>query len=74
MRKVCPAADFVWSSDDPVKTLGKVTSISFDDPSSLPLKDHPLTTEEVIFCSSYVFHMYITYFLPGYTIFNLFEL
>lgn len=48
VRKVCPAADFVWSSDDPVKTLGKVTSISFDDPSSLPLKDHPSTTEEII--------------------------
>lgn len=48
VRKVCPAADFVWSSDDPVETLGKVTSISFDDVSSLPLKEHPLTTEEVI--------------------------
>lgn len=48
VRKVCPAAEFVLSSEDPVETLGKVTSISFDDESSLPLKEHPLTTEEVI--------------------------
>uniref|UniRef100_A0A803N063 Putative rRNA methyltransferase n=1 Tax=Chenopodium quinoa TaxID=63459 RepID=A0A803N063_CHEQI len=48
VRKVCPAAEFVWSSDDPVETLGKVTSISFGDDSSLPLKEHPSTTEEVI--------------------------
>ncbi|XP_021730562.1 adoMet-dependent rRNA methyltransferase spb1-like [Chenopodium quinoa] len=48
VRKVFPAAEFVWSSDDPVETLGKVTSISFGDDSSLPLKEHPLTTEEVI--------------------------
>uniref|UniRef100_A0A803N6Z3 rRNA methyltransferase n=1 Tax=Chenopodium quinoa TaxID=63459 RepID=A0A803N6Z3_CHEQI len=46
VRKVFPAAEFVWSSDDPVETLGKVTSISFGDDSSLPLKEHPLTTEE----------------------------
>uniref|UniRef100_A0A803MXW3 Putative rRNA methyltransferase n=1 Tax=Chenopodium quinoa TaxID=63459 RepID=A0A803MXW3_CHEQI len=48
VRKVCPAVEFVWSSDDPVETLGKVTSISFGDDSSLPLKEHPSTTEEVI--------------------------
>ena len=55
VRKVFPAAEFVWSSDDPVETLGKVTSISFGDDSSLPLKEHPSTTEEVISCSIYFF-------------------
>lgn len=44
LRKVCSAADFVWSD---IKSLGPVTSIKFDDPSSLPMRDHPLTTEEV---------------------------
>lgn len=57
MRKVYPAADFVWVSKDPVETLGQVTSISFDDPSSLPLKDHPLTSEEVMSYSSFIFHL-----------------
>lgn len=44
LRKVCSAADFVWSD---IKSLGSVTSIVFDDPASLPLRNHPLTTEEV---------------------------
>ncbi|KAM3359134.1 hypothetical protein P3S68_022067 [Capsicum galapagoense] len=44
LRKVCSAADFVWSDS---KSLGSVTSIAFDDPASLPMRDHPLTTEEV---------------------------
>ncbi|KAH0737447.1 hypothetical protein KY290_036152 [Solanum tuberosum] len=44
LRKDCSAADFVWSD---IKSLGSVTSIKFDDPASLPMRDHPLTTEEV---------------------------
>ncbi|XP_015055767.1 adoMet-dependent rRNA methyltransferase spb1-like [Solanum pennellii] len=44
LRKVCSAADFVWSD---IESLGSVTSIMFDDPASLPMRDHPLTTEEV---------------------------
>ncbi|XP_016473511.1 uncharacterized protein LOC107795393 [Nicotiana tabacum] len=44
LRKVCSAADFVWSD---IKSLGSVTSITFDDPASLPMRNHPLTTEEV---------------------------
>ncbi|OIT20081.1 hypothetical protein A4A49_39441 [Nicotiana attenuata] len=42
--KVCSAADFVLSD---IKSLGSVTSITFDDPASLPMRDHPLTTQEV---------------------------
>ncbi|KAL2897251.1 AdoMet-dependent rRNA methyltransferase spb1 [Bienertia sinuspersici] len=49
VRMVCPAAEFVWETNDPAETLGEVTSISFDDPSSSPLKDHPLTTDEIRF-------------------------
>lgn len=43
------AAEFVWS-DSPLDILGSVTSITFDDQDSLPLKDHDSTTEEVAFC------------------------
>ncbi|GMH23567.1 hypothetical protein Nepgr_025410 [Nepenthes gracilis] len=46
LRKVCSAADFVWS-DTPLEVLGTVTSISFEDTASLPIKNHALTTEEV---------------------------
>ncbi|KAK3027001.1 hypothetical protein RJ639_041762 [Escallonia herrerae] len=46
LRKVCLAADFIWS-DNPLEILGSVTAIKFEDPSSLPIKDHDLTTEEV---------------------------
>lgn len=46
LRKVSSAADFLWS-DAPLDVLGSVTTISFEDPDSLPLKDHNLTTEEV---------------------------
>ncbi|KAL2897129.1 AdoMet-dependent rRNA methyltransferase spb1 [Bienertia sinuspersici] len=49
VRMVCPAVEFVWETNDPAETLGEVTSISFDDPSSSPLKDHPLTTDEIRF-------------------------
>ncbi|XP_062025238.1 adoMet-dependent rRNA methyltransferase spb1 [Rosa rugosa] len=46
LRKVSSAADFIWSVD-PLNILGSVTSITFDDVTSLPIKDHALTTEEV---------------------------
>ncbi|XP_057516940.1 uncharacterized protein LOC130798092 [Amaranthus tricolor] len=48
VREICPAAKFVWSSEPPDEFLCKVTSLSFDDSDSLPLKDHPLTTNEII--------------------------
>lgn len=47
MRKVASASDFIWS-ENPLEILGTVTSISFDDQASLPLKEHDLTTEEVL--------------------------
>ncbi|CAK9134084.1 unnamed protein product [Ilex paraguariensis] len=46
LRKVCSAADFIWS-DTPLEILGSVTSITFEDPACLPITDHDLTTEEV---------------------------
>ncbi|KAL3324241.1 hypothetical protein AABB24_038430 [Solanum stoloniferum] len=46
LRKVCSVADFVWS-DNPVQVLGTFSSMSFDDPSCLAIRDHTLTTEEV---------------------------
>lgn len=49
LRKVSSAADFIWS-DAPLDVLGSVTTISFDDSDSIPLKDHNLTTEEVLCC------------------------
>ncbi|XWS67894.1 hypothetical protein CRYUN_Cryun04dG0043800 [Craigia yunnanensis] len=45
-KKVSTAADFI-SSDTPLEILGSVTSIIFEDPASLPIKDHSSTTEEV---------------------------
>ncbi|XP_042486091.1 adoMet-dependent rRNA methyltransferase spb1 [Macadamia integrifolia] len=46
LRKVCLASDFVWSAS-PLEILGSVSSISFDDPACLSIKDHSLTTEEI---------------------------
>ncbi|KAG5575860.1 hypothetical protein H5410_055994 [Solanum commersonii] len=46
LRKVCSVADFVWS-DNPVQVLGTFSSMSFDDPACLAIRDHTLTTEEV---------------------------
>ncbi|XP_010526611.1 PREDICTED: putative rRNA methyltransferase [Tarenaya hassleriana] len=46
VRKVASAADFIWS-ESPLEILGSVTTISFDDQASLPIKEHDLTTEEV---------------------------
>ncbi|EFJ36265.1 hypothetical protein SELMODRAFT_438129 [Selaginella moellendorffii] len=46
-RKDCTAADFVWS-EKPLELLGSITSISFDDPKSSPIKDHAETSDEVV--------------------------
>ncbi|KAG8368223.1 hypothetical protein BUALT_Bualt15G0022800 [Buddleja alternifolia] len=46
LRKLSSASDFIWS-ETPLDILGSVTSITFNDPASLPIKDHTLTTEEV---------------------------
>ncbi|XAR59555.1 27S pre-rRNA (guanosine(2922)-2'-O)-methyltransferase [Bertholletia excelsa] len=46
LRKVCSAADFVWS-ETPLDILGSVTSITFEGPDCSTIKDHTLTTEEV---------------------------
>ncbi|KAE8705180.1 isoflavone reductase-like protein [Hibiscus syriacus] len=45
-KKMSTAADFIWS-DSPLEILGSVTTITFGDPASLPIKDHSSTTEEV---------------------------
>ncbi|EFJ36264.1 hypothetical protein SELMODRAFT_404107 [Selaginella moellendorffii] len=45
-RKDCTAADFVWS-EKPLELLGSITSISFEDPKSSPIKDHAETTDEI---------------------------
>ncbi|KAJ7971847.1 FtsJ-like methyltransferase family protein [Quillaja saponaria] len=46
LRKASSVANFIWS-DSPIDILGSVTSITFNDPADLPIKDHDLTTEEV---------------------------
>ncbi|CAI9781934.1 unnamed protein product [Fraxinus pennsylvanica] len=46
LRKVCSAADFVWSNS-PLEILGSVTSITFEDLACSPIKDHTLTIDEV---------------------------
>ncbi|PHT50218.1 putative rRNA methyltransferase [Capsicum baccatum] len=48
LRKVCSVANFVWS-ENPVQVLGSFTSMSFDDPACLAIRDHALTTEEVYY-------------------------
>ncbi|CAN0854086.1 AdoMet-dependent rRNA methyltransferase spb1 [Linum grandiflorum] len=45
-RRSMTAAEFVWSLT-PLDVLGSATSFTFDDPVSLRIKDHELTTEEV---------------------------
>ncbi|KAL8223785.1 hypothetical protein R6Q57_019260 [Mikania cordata] len=47
LRKTCSATDFVWSNA-PLDVLGTVTSISFTDATCLPIRNHALTTEEVV--------------------------
>lgn len=51
LRKVASAAEFIWS-EKPIEILGIVTCISFDDQASLPLKEHDLTTDEVLISNS----------------------
>jgi AdoMet-dependent rRNA methyltransferase SPB1 len=49
LEKVSLASDFIFSeAQTPLEFLGSVTKISFDDPASLPLKNHEITTEEVV--------------------------
>ncbi|KAE8686440.1 isoflavone reductase-like protein [Hibiscus syriacus] len=45
-KKMSTAADFIWS-DSPLEILGSITTITFEDPASLPIKDHSSTSEEV---------------------------
>lgn len=59
LRKVSSAADFIWS-EAPLDILGSVTSIAFDDVTSLPIKDHALTTEEVT-QSFFFFSFFLVY-------------
>lgn len=48
MRKVGLASDFVWSdAQTPLEFLGSYNAISFDNPESLPIKNHELTTDDV---------------------------
>jgi AdoMet-dependent rRNA methyltransferase SPB1 len=50
LRNVGLASEFIWSdAQTPQEFLGSCTEISFDDPASLPIKDHELTTDEVRF-------------------------
>lgn len=42
------ASDFIWSeAQTPIEFLGSFGAISFEDPASLPIKNHELTTEEI---------------------------
>ncbi|XBJ19858.1 hypothetical protein VPH35_010780 [Triticum aestivum] len=48
LEKVGLASDFIWSEvQKPRDFLGSFTKISFDDPASMPIKNHELTTDEV---------------------------
>uniref|UniRef100_A0A0E0HIK4 Putative rRNA methyltransferase n=1 Tax=Oryza nivara TaxID=4536 RepID=A0A0E0HIK4_ORYNI len=48
LRKVGLASDFIWSEGQtPLEFLGSFNAISFDDPASLPIKNHELTTDEI---------------------------
>ncbi|KAJ3673708.1 hypothetical protein LUZ60_005700 [Juncus effusus] len=46
LMKVGKASDFIWS-ESPLEYLGTMNLISFDDPASLPIKNHEATTEDV---------------------------
>ncbi|KAM0062147.1 putative 27S pre-rRNA (guanosine(2922)-2'-O)-methyltransferase [Helianthus debilis subsp. tardiflorus] len=46
LRKTCSASEFICSNA-PLDVLGTVTSITFKDETSLPIKNHSLTTDEV---------------------------
>lgn len=48
MRKVGLASDFIWSdAQTPLEFLGSYNAISFDNPESLPIKNHELTTDDI---------------------------
>ncbi|KAG8069253.1 hypothetical protein GUJ93_ZPchr0005g15379 [Zizania palustris] len=48
LRKIGLASDFIWSEGQtPLEFLGSFNAISFDDPTSLPIKNHELTTNEI---------------------------
>ncbi|KAM0891805.1 hypothetical protein ACQ4PT_026180 [Festuca glaucescens] len=48
LEKVGLASDFIFSEDQtPLEFLGSVTKISFDDPASVPIKNHEITTDEI---------------------------
>ncbi|KAM0885358.1 hypothetical protein ACQ4PT_030431 [Festuca glaucescens] len=48
LGKVGLASDFIFSeAQTPLEFLGSVAKISFDDPASLPLKNHEITTDEI---------------------------
>ncbi|OEL34192.1 putative rRNA methyltransferase [Dichanthelium oligosanthes] len=48
LRKVGLASDFIWSdAQTPLEFLGSYNVISFDNPESLPIKNHELTTDDI---------------------------
>ncbi|KAK3137975.1 hypothetical protein QOZ80_5AG0362790 [Eleusine coracana subsp. coracana] len=48
LRKIGLASDFIWSeAQTPLEFLGSFNAISFDNPESLPIKNHELTTDEI---------------------------
>ncbi|CAN6354316.1 unnamed protein product [Urochloa humidicola] len=48
LRKVGLASDFIWSdTQTPLEFLGCYNVISFDNPESLPIKNHELTTDDI---------------------------
>ncbi|AQK88601.1 hypothetical protein ACJX0J_029855, partial [Zea mays] len=48
LRKVGLASDFIWSDTQaPLEFLGSYNAISFDNPESLPIKNHELTTDDI---------------------------
>ncbi|XP_062180434.1 uncharacterized protein LOC133884872 [Phragmites australis] len=48
LRKVGLASNFIWSeAQTPLEFLGSYNAISFDDPASLDIKNHELTTDEI---------------------------
>ncbi|PWZ12022.1 putative rRNA methyltransferase [Zea mays] len=48
LRKVGLASDFIWSdAQAPLEFLGSYNAISFDNPESLPITNHELTTDDI---------------------------
>ncbi|KAG2617458.1 hypothetical protein PVAP13_3NG181184 [Panicum virgatum] len=51
LRKIGLASDFIWSdTQTPLEFLGSFNLISFDNPESLPIKNHELTTDDIKNC------------------------